>query len=1221
MKIKELFDFEYIQRVVEIGKIKDEQEMVERFVISNNLEEDILEFLEYIKGNRKEDNISINVIGNYGTGKSHLLAFISLILSKPELIEYIQSEKVKNEFRNLNRDFLVIKYELPAIKHKSLASIFFYRVKKQLKENYGIELRSIDLEKDEKDSKELVEEILLKIKEKYPTSGLIVIFDEFSDFIKQKSNVDRQFDLMFAKQLAECSIDSDFILMISMQEHIFSNPEFMDNAELISRIDKRFLKINITSENVEDIIANRIVKKNPNQIQELKKLFESLKSRFSNLSLEEERYIQLFPVHPYIIEIFSKLPYFENRSILQFVSYEISKILDNEFPSFVTFDLIYDEMIEADHNVKNHPDVKPVVEIVNSLENIISRIKSSYRDRGLKLVKSLAVLNLIGSEDMEGKRRGGENANRLAQNLFMLPNSSMIAPENDIETIFGMIMEESEGQFISKKNDVYFISTEGPDYWQIIDLKAVNRDDLPLMNERFVENFLLDELGIEFKRDIIYWDKSKKYILDDSVNWKDRNSFREGQLAIYVGYNLQMGESKDYVLNFMGYPCKEMDTRHQKNIIIHPVYNKDLVWNMKRLDAIEEFIKERTHLDAMRNIKRRLIDRELKEGFSNALKNSIIEYKGKKFGLEELGVFSEINSDIFGQIKENLLGEDLTQEYPEYPRFKSKISAENIKGTVESILKDIAKKEGMVKDLLNQSTNILIPLGLYRGGMLDVIDSAYANIIIKKLDSDSINISIPEVIQNLQKSPYGLQEELTYLIIAVLLRNGNIMISSSHGKLYTSSDFYELFHSGLSSFESIKYISKGVIVVPEAKLLFEALNIDNSLLAMERDHPAAYKSYMEKIENIERDIISIKENFESLKQSVDIGLPISELNHQIMKIENLDMEKLRIKNLTELNKLDYSQERLEEIKEGYNLIKTIKELLKDCFDFILTGINYMENAMEWVENDCFKKSDQDKLKQIHQDSIEIVKDIRKILKEDERKPLKGKIDQFKDKYKDIYYQSHKEMVGTGVDWGYIDKIEHSREFEELIILKDVNSIPSTSFTEIRLKIMELKDLKCTDFRVDELDTSYHCHCMFPMGNYDPNINQTIKKVEEDVEKLDKNWKSQIFSDIKQNQDRLIQLDNHEKDVISSVISSGQLPSEIDHDFVRVVNNLLTPISFVEINFNDLYVQLKNEKDFFKVNEFRKVLESYLNKKLSNKDSKEIRIILSNAFDENSGKNE
>jgi hypothetical protein len=271
----------------------------------------------------------------------------------------------------------------------------------------------------------------------------------------------------------------------------------------------------------------------------------------------------------------------------------------------------------------------------------------------------------------------------------------------------------------------------------------------------------------------------------------------------------------------------------------------------------------------------------------------------------------------------------------------------------------------------------------------------------------------------------------------------------------------------------------------------------------------------------------------------------------------------------------------------------------------------MENAMEWVEKDCFKKSDQDKLKQINNDSLEIVKDIRKILKEDERNPLKGKIEQFKEKYKEVYYHSHKDMVGTGVDWGYLDKIEDSTEFKELNILKDINSIPSTSFTEIRLKIMDLKDLKCTDFRVDELDASYHCHCMFPKGNYDPNINQTISKVEEDVEKLNKTWKCQVVNDIKNNEDRLIQLDDDDKDMISAVLSTGKLPLKFDHDFINAVNNLLQSITFVEINFNELYAELKDERDSFKVEEFKRVIESYLSEKLANENPNNIRIVLSN----------
>lgn len=239
MYIKELFNFEDIQQVVAIGNIENEQEMVEKFVISPNLKEDLLEFLEYLKGNKPEKNTSVDVIGNYGTGKSHLLTFLSLILSNPEMVQYIQDEDLKKEFDLIDKEFLVVKYELPG-QDKSLESIFYYRVKKQLKNIYDVDINDIDI--NEKDPKELVEEILLRIKEKYPNKGLIVIFDEYSDFLKSKESYKQNRDLQFTRQIAECSKNQDFILMLSMQEYIFSNPEYKDKADLINKIEKRFLK-------------------------------------------------------------------------------------------------------------------------------------------------------------------------------------------------------------------------------------------------------------------------------------------------------------------------------------------------------------------------------------------------------------------------------------------------------------------------------------------------------------------------------------------------------------------------------------------------------------------------------------------------------------------------------------------------------------------------------------------------------------------------------------------------------------------------------------------------------------------------------------------------------------------------------------------------------------------------------------------------------------------
>ena len=89
--------------------------------------------------------------------------------------------------------------------------------------------------------------------------------------------------------------------------------------------------------------------------------------------------------------------------------------MDNDFPSFVTFDMIYDLMIESDFGVRNNADVKPVDGAVSSLKGIVNRIDSKYKDGGLRLIKSLAILNLTSS----GDKKLGDTPDKLAENLLL----------------------------------------------------------------------------------------------------------------------------------------------------------------------------------------------------------------------------------------------------------------------------------------------------------------------------------------------------------------------------------------------------------------------------------------------------------------------------------------------------------------------------------------------------------------------------------------------------------------------------------------------------------------------------------------------------------------------------------------------------------------------------------------------------------------------------------
>ena len=460
-------------------------------------------------------------------------------------------------------------------------------------------------------------------------------------------------------------------------------------------------------------------------------------------------------------------------------------------------------------------------------------------------------------------------------------------------------------------------------------------------------------------------------------------------LLIDIGYDLVLKDNLDYAVTFLGYGVKETRVNHKRNIQISLAFSESFSHSIKRLAAIDEFIKTKAYVSIMQNKKRNEIDRELRPRLIEALLKAKVTYQGKVYGLgEDLGVSADVSSEIFSQIKQRILNEEFTKEFSKYPKLRSKLSSENIRGTIESILRDISQRQqGVLQDLLTQSTNILLPLGLYKDNRIDTTESEYAKIVLDKLD-DGKNISMQELMSEFSKKPFGLQNELTQLILAVLLRNGDIILSSRRGNLYSASDFSTLFSSGLKAFEDLSYVKKEEdLNVSKVQMLFDAIDEDKSLLQTQRDRPEAYRKYIEKIERIQRDTKEIGEDFERLKQSIDIGIPAEDINGKIQEIEKIDFSKLRIKSIVEFKKLDYSPERITQIKQGYETIQKLKSFFNDYFTYIQSDINYMRNVSECVKSDFFKTSESEQLLKIYDDSKAIIANIKKLLKNDEREPL------------------------------------------------------------------------------------------------------------------------------------------------------------------------------------------------------------------------------------------
>ena len=116
MKYRDIIKFDPINEVVKFSRLGEENyrtSLVRNFVFSKDYEKTIIpricENLDYTQTYRpfhKDsfrgfDSFGLQIVGNYGTGKSHLMSLISLIAETPDYLTLVSNYNAKKRFRQL----------------------------------------------------------------------------------------------------------------------------------------------------------------------------------------------------------------------------------------------------------------------------------------------------------------------------------------------------------------------------------------------------------------------------------------------------------------------------------------------------------------------------------------------------------------------------------------------------------------------------------------------------------------------------------------------------------------------------------------------------------------------------------------------------------------------------------------------------------------------------------------------------------------------------------------------------------------------------------------------------------------------------------------------------------------------------------------------------------------------------------------------------------------
>src|ERR1022692_1665624 len=88
MKYSELIQFQPIESVIELrqaNKSAKAKELISTYVISNDMADRLCDLVfPQLQYSKPQDNHGLLIVGNYGTGKSHLMSVISAIAENEE---------------------------------------------------------------------------------------------------------------------------------------------------------------------------------------------------------------------------------------------------------------------------------------------------------------------------------------------------------------------------------------------------------------------------------------------------------------------------------------------------------------------------------------------------------------------------------------------------------------------------------------------------------------------------------------------------------------------------------------------------------------------------------------------------------------------------------------------------------------------------------------------------------------------------------------------------------------------------------------------------------------------------------------------------------------------------------------------------------------------------------------------------------------------------------
>lgn len=865
MQYKELIQFEPITTVVKLVNAVDQsiaEDLVKTFVFSKKMQEDLQEvIIKNLVTEPTYETKGIQVVGSYGTGKSHLMSLVSAIAENADLVKLVQNEDLKKVFKKIAGKYKVLRFEIGT--DKPLKDIVFAQIERYLQKE-GVDFKFDD---DSHFSwKELMQKMMADFEAKFPKQHFLIVIDELLEYLKGRKPNELHNDLMLLRQLGEACDNSRFKLMFGVQELLYRSPEFQFQAEMLIRLEDRYADLIITKEDVAYVVKERLLKKDIHQKAKIREHLLKFAHLFEGINTNLNEFIDLFPVHPNYVSYFEKIKHGKSqREILKVLSVKFENILEKELPAnnpgLITYDTYWPDLA-SNPAMLAIPDIRIVRDKVDIISGRVSNHFSGARANRKEMAQSIsqALAIRILCDDLD--KRNGANAHSLKEDLCITipgvdePELLLAA----IDSTAKQLVTATAGQYIDQDtvSADFYIRTEGGinipqlirDYADEVIKKDTDQAD------QYYFDFL--QFVMEIQQDSY---RSGFKIWQHSLEWIDKKSFRLGYI-------------------FFGNPNERSTTEpiQQYYIFFCPLFNE-----INRNDEVDEVYfdvaglsadfkdticlygaAKAKHASAPTNQKQ-LFSSQIEEYQRKAItlfdkeyadKTRVI-FKGeskplKSFPLPGEGSTKEM---IFRSVAAKVLNKTFNDKYPHYPAFTDllqPLSKDNFDGRIKAALKKITATSQPNRD----GEAILSGLGLWSGQTIVSDNSKYAESIKKKLKEagDGAVLNRSEIIwahyapANLWYSvDYNIDYQLEFIVLAALSYKGDIEINWSGSKNLSATNIESALNLSEEDFFTYQHIKQPQgIPIKNLKALFICLGLPD------------YSSELEKPETISKIITEAK---------------------------------------------------------------------------------------------------------------------------------------------------------------------------------------------------------------------------------------------------------------------------------------------------------------------------------------------------------------------------